>query len=72
MAQTKTKFEINEMIKEDMNDYDRQNYVKHIEGRLINCSDEIKRRQEIIEKLELELLRERRLKHSDHICENCN
>ena len=72
MAQTKTKFEINEMIKEDMNDFDRQNYVRHIEGRLASCSDEIKRRQEIIEKLELELLRERRLKHSDHICENCN
>ena len=72
MAQTKTKFEMNEMIKEDMTDFDRQNYVKHIEGRLASCSDEIKRRQEIIEKLEMELLRERRLKHSDHICENCH
>ena len=36
------------------------------------AQDEIKRRQQAIDRLEAELLREKKSKHIDHICENCN
>ena len=73
MAQTKSKFNnMDDMIKEDANEHERQVYVKNIEGKLATQTEENRRREEIIKKLENELLRERRLKHSDHICENCH
>lgn len=34
--------------------------------------EEIMKRQMAIDRLERELMREKRFKHSDHICDNCN
>ena len=50
----------------------RDLYVKSMERRLNLQQEEIQRRQQVIERLERELLREKRLKHTEHICENCN
>ena len=72
MAQTKTKFNTEELIKEEISEQERQLYVAAIENRLHIQADEIKRRQYVIDRLEKELLRERRIKHVDHVCENCS
>lgn len=46
--------------------------VATMQRRLNLQNEEIKRRQQVIERLEFELLREKRFKHLEHICENCN
>ena len=50
----------------------RELYLKSMERRLNLQQEEIQRRQQVIERLERELLREKRFKHTEHICENCN
>ena len=44
MAQTKTKFNTEELIKEEISEQERQLYVAAIENRLHIQADEIKRR----------------------------
>ena len=51
---------------------EKDQYVKSMERRLNIQQEEIQRRQSVIDRLEKELLREKRFKHIEHICENCN
>lgn len=80
MAQTKTRFEgiasPDMTIKEESHIADKDQYVQNLhkamQRQLEMQNAEMKRRQEKIERLEAELLREKRYKHTDHICEQCN
>ena len=49
-----------------------EQYVRSMERRITIQQEEIQRRQQLIDRLERELLREKRFKHSEHICENCS
>jgi len=60
------------MVLENPISQEKDIYVKIMERRLNLQQEEIKRREEIIERLEAELLKIRRNKHVDHICENCS
>ena len=59
-------------MKEEISEQERDLYVAAIENRLNIQSNDIKRYQQVIERLERELLREKRFNHAEHKCENCN
>ena len=51
---------------------EKTSVVLALERKLSLQQEEIARRQTVIERLEAELLREKRVKHANHICENCS